>query len=115
MSGCTETDETNVVHVAVTQGDTLRLVVDLDAASGEIDITGWTWRCDASYSGGLVLQPMTVEVTDPAKGVLELSLSPEQTAAMMAVDYSWDLEATDTADDVRTLVTGRLRIRSDVT
>lgn len=109
-------DETNTggVYVAVTRGDTLRLTVDLDASSGEVDVTDWLWLCQLRTAGGTLAGPMTVEVVEASKGVLELSLTAAQTAALAVADYDWDLQATDTDANVRTLVSGKLRVRADV-
>jgi hypothetical protein len=104
----------NIVYVSVTQGDTLRLSVDLNGSTGDVDITGWTWRATVRHPDGTTATPMTTEVTDAAAGILEISLSPEQTSGLGVADYDWDVEATDTFDDVRTLVVGRLRVREDV-
>lgn len=109
-------DETNTgeVYVAVTRGDTLRLTVDLDAESGEVDITGWSWLCQIKDASGTLAASMTVEPVDPTKGVLELSLSAPETSTIAPADYDWDLQATDGGGDVRTLLTGHLRVREDV-
>jgi len=107
-------DTDNIVYVSCVQGDTLRLTVDLDAATGEVDITGWEWKATVRHPGTDALTPMTINVTGPTEGILEISLSPAQTAALAPGDFDWDLEATDTNADVRTLVLGQLRIREDV-
>jgi hypothetical protein len=110
---CNESS-TGEVYVSVTRGDTMRLIVDLGAGSGEIDVTGWSWLCQVRDAEGALVETMTVEVVEAGKGVLELMLSAEQTATMQAQDYVWDLQATDAASDVRTLVRGQLRVREDV-
>jgi hypothetical protein len=104
----------DIVYVSTTRGDSLRLSVDLDAATGDVDITGWTWKATVRDPDEVKLVPMTIEVTDVSAGILELSLSPAQTAEMLPADYDFDLEATDTFADVRTLVVGQLRVREDI-
>jgi hypothetical protein len=113
MSGCEESNS-DAVNVAIIRGDTLRLAVDLDAESGDIDVTGWSFLCQLRDAAGGVAATMSTEVLDALKGILQLSLTPGQTGALAPADYAWDLQAQDTAADVRTLVAGKLRVRADV-
>ena len=113
MNSCGETNS-DTVNVAITRGDTLRLGVDLGAESGDIDVTGWSFLCQLRDVGGGVAASMSIEVVDPVKGVLELSLAPAQTGALAPADYAWDLQAQDASANVRTLVDGKLRVRADV-
>lgn len=110
-----EQQDANTVHIAIKRGDTLRLIVDLDGLdTTDVDITGWVWLCQLRDSADALVTSLSVTVTDPAKGVLELGLSSVETAALTVADYSFDLQATDTTPDVRTLLYAQLRIRSDV-
>lgn len=104
------------INVSVVRGDTLRLRVDLADDSGQpVDVTGWSWLSQVRAApDSIPLVPVTVEVLDAPGGVLELSIDDEVTAGMQPADYVWDLQATDEADDVRTIISGGLRVRSDV-
>ena len=110
---CETIDET--VYVSVRQGDSLLLGVDLDGATGECRHHRLALGVPASRRRGWGLRRiMTPTPTDLPAGLLELSLSPEQTAALAPADYDWDLQAADLNLDVRTLVVGRLRVREQV-
>lgn len=107
-----DTDET--VYVAIYRGDSLLLAVDLDAAGGEVDSTGWTFLCQLRDAADALVVPLTCTPTTPATGGLTLSLTPAQTAALAPADYRWDLQATDLLTNERTLAVGQLRVREDV-
>jgi hypothetical protein len=104
------------VNVSVTRGDTLRLRVDLTGtADAPVDVTGWSWLAQVRAAPDqMPLIVIDVLVVDAPTGVLELSIDDEVTAGMQPADYVWDLQATDQADDVRTVLDGGLRIRADV-
>lgn len=94
----------------------MRLGVTLaDEAGAPVDVTGWSWLSQLRTDpDDVALVAIQVEVTDATKGQLELSLAPELTAALPTRDYVWDLEARDTANDVKTVLNGQLRVREDV-
>jgi hypothetical protein len=108
------TESSNVVHVSRHRGDSLRLTVDLGGEGGsEIDASGWLWLAQVRKDG-VLMQTMEVTPIDPIKGVIEVGLTSAQTTAMAVDDYDFDVQCTDQAADVRTIVTGRLRIKEDV-
>ena len=108
------TESTNVIHVSRHRGDSLRLTLDMGGEGGaEIDASGWLWLAQVRKDGTLV-QTMSVTPIDPIKGVVEVGLTAAQTTAMPVDDFDFDVQATDAAADVRTLITGRLRIKEDV-
>lgn len=112
---CTQSTD-NTVAVAITRGDTMRLRVTLtDADDAPVDVTGWSWQCQLRIDpDDDALVTIMVEVVDGVGGRLELSLAPDLTAALPVRDFVWDLEARDGNDDVRTVLTGQLRVREDV-
>jgi hypothetical protein len=103
----------DVVLVDTYRGDTVRLQVELFSATGTVDISGWLWLSQVRDATDAVVATMSTVLLDVDKGVLELGLSDEQTAAMEG-DYRFDLQATDANDDVRTLFEGKIRVRPDV-
>lgn len=110
----TEADE-DVVYVNQLRGDTFRLLVELaDPSRNPVDVTGWTWRCDLADAAGVVAT-IDVNTTDALIGVLQLTMTGETTAGLALGDYAFDLEGTDTDTVTKTFVTGRLRLREDVT
>jgi hypothetical protein len=113
---CTDQSTGDTVNVAVKRGDTLRLRVELSDKSGQpIDVTGWGWRCQLRAADDTLAGDIDVAVLDAPKGALELSIDHLDTAALALADYRFDLEATDVASDVRTVLTGALRVQADVT
>lgn len=113
---CTTADTTNDVAVWLYRGDTMRLLVELrDASGAPVDITGWTFvsqlRPTADDPSSV---PIAITVNDPTSGSLQLELAPVVTAALTVRDYAFDVEATDTTDDVKTLIVGQLRVKEDV-
>lgn len=107
-----DTDET--VYVAIYRGDTLALAVDLDAAGGEVDTTGWSFLCQLRDADGGLVATLTATSTAPETGGLELGLTAEETGLLAPADYVWDLQATDALGSERTLAEGQLRVREDV-
>jgi hypothetical protein len=104
----------DVVLVDAFRGDTIRLQVELFGATGTVSIAGWLWEAQVRDATDAVVATMSTVLLDVDKGVLELGLTAEQTAAMDPADYAFDLEATDAANDVRTLFAGKIRLRPDV-
>ena len=106
---CTTVDR--LVYVAAYGGDDIDLTVTLRDADGQpVDVDGWIWLAQIRDTDDTLIDEFTVTEVEP--GVLLLSLGAADSAVMGAADYRWDLQAT--ADEVRTLVEGRLRIRQDV-
>jgi hypothetical protein len=115
MSDCTSTTTgSNVVLVDAYRGDTVKLKVELFGATGGVDIAGWLWEAQVRDATDAEVASMSTVLVDVDKGVIELGLSPAQTGALVPGDFTFDLEATDASNAVRTLFVGRMRIRPDV-
>jgi hypothetical protein len=111
---CETQDDT--VYATVTRGDTFSLSVELtDSAGSPVNASGWAWLCHMLQDGHDD-DPVLVEVntTDAAIGLLVLTIADDVTAEMPTADWSWDLQATDELGETRTLVTGKLRVKADV-
>lgn len=100
------------------RGDTRIWEQTFTTSDGEpIDLTGHDIAAQVrtSRDSSDVLTSFDVELTRAAEGVIRLTLTSVQTAALPATAY-WDLQLTRTADQfVRTYITGKIRIRGDVT
>ena len=115
MSCHTDT-ETGIVYVSQLRGDSFLLTVELsDASRSPVDATGWTWRSDLRDAADLEVATIEVGTADASIGVVTMTMPAATTEALDLGDYSWDLESTDLTPEVRTLVTGKLRLRADVT
>src|SRR3954468_22535436 len=113
---CNDVTTGGTVAVVVKRGDTMRLRVELSDKDGApVDVTGWSWRCQLRAANDTVAGDITVTVTDAPQGVLELSIDAADTALLALADYRFDVEATDLAADVRTVLDGAVRISADVT
>jgi hypothetical protein len=109
MSCKPPTDDT--VYVSTKRGDTVELVVELyDLVGAPLSITGWNWLVQLRDANDAVVADFAVAPGDSTVG---LSLTSSDTTALLG-DYDWDLQATDTGATVETLVTGRLRVKEDV-
>lgn len=117
MSSCVSTATgTDEVLVGIYRGDTLRLTTTLTgAADAPVDVTGWGWRCQLRKADDTLAGDLAVNVVDAPGGRLELYMDQLDTAQLDLADYVFDVEATDVGANVRTLLTGKLRIRGDVT
>ncbi|NBW09324.1 MAG: hypothetical protein EBR82_14995 [Caulobacteraceae bacterium] len=87
--------------ISFTRGDTMSALVDFS-----IDLTGY------SFSGSLVsvitgseVVPLTVSVVSASNGQVNVSLTPQQTAALARGTYAWKFVWTQGLA-VRTALTG---------
>jgi len=103
--------EGNVVHTMRRRGDSLRLKVFLGGEDRAIDVSDWSFLCQLLRWGWARGSEMTSTVIDAEKGVVEISLTGEETAAMPAGDYDWSLRCTDTKGDRRTVLFGKIRLK----
>jgi hypothetical protein len=117
MSDCTSTTtgSTDEVLVAIWRGDTLRLTVTLaDEDKQPVNVTGWGWLCQLRTADDVVAGELDVLPLNLPGGRLELFMDQLDTAQLAVADYRFDLQATDAASDVRTILHGQLRVRADV-
>jgi hypothetical protein len=113
--GTTDTDQ-DVVYVNQLRGDSFRLLVELaDPNRNPVDVTGWGWRCQLRDTTDTVVADIVVDPTDAPIGVLHLTMTGQVTAGLPLGDYAFDLEGTDLTETMKTFVTGRVRVREDVT
>jgi len=103
---------------------TLRFTVAGDDGAAA-DLTGAQsvrWGCVRRLANGSFAVPPAVQKTlgdgialiDPAGGIIEVTLSPSDTAALAGGRYHHQLELTSAAGDVATLATGTLVIAPDL-
>ena len=99
--------------LTIYQGDAYDHEASFVAADGTpLDMTG-TWRAQLRRSTSTA-EPATsfaIDDTDAATGVLVLSLTAAQTAALTAGKYVWDLEDTATAS---TYLRGQVEVIAQV-
>lgn len=96
--------------------DSLPLRITLTDAAEPLDLTGWGgWRAqwrrrvrDSHYVD------LTVTVTDPSAGLVEVSVSAAQSRGINSSGV-WDLQATTPDGLRRTLVRGQIEWEWDVT
>jgi hypothetical protein len=96
---------------------TLRFWAD-EVGGTPIDLTafGTSFTAQVRYSATTAsFTPFTVDDTDAATGVLVLSLTGDQTGALMNSTYHFDVQATGGALSPRTIITGTLSVTKDVT
>jgi len=103
---------------------TLRFTVTGDGGAAA-DLTGAQsvrWGCVRRQANGSFVPTPALEKTlgegvtmiDPAGGIIDVTLSPSDTAALPAGRYYHQLELTSAAGDVATLASGMLVIAPDL-
>lgn len=104
-----------VSTVSVYAGDSLRMEYHLlVAAETPSDLSGWDFTASfRKRATSAVAIELTVDTTDAATGVLVITATPEQTAAMGGSGV-WDLQGVD-GDTVHTFLRGTLLWEADVT
>lgn len=91
----------NAQTITVTRGiQMLESVTPIVPGGGDDDVTGWTLRFRVFRRvGAAALVTLTIgsgiTLIDAVNGRFEMHLTPDQTAALAAGTYAWDLERTD--------------------
>lgn len=99
-------------HLDIYQGDVFTLSLDFD-----VDLTGYTLEAQIRHDPDdtTPAETLTVTVTDAANGLVQLSLTAVETAALLPQRYWWDLQWTDPSGDVRTILRGRATVTAEIT
>jgi hypothetical protein len=112
---CIDASTSQEVLAGLYRGDSFSLRVRLDDVTGQpVDVTGWSWLCQLRSPLDALIGTLDVDTSKAGSGELRLSLAPEVTASLVPGDLVWDLQASDVTGGVRTVLTGKLRIRADV-
>jgi hypothetical protein len=109
-----------VCNLRAEQGATFRRVITMEGA----DLTGSTARAHVcEFTGGPLVVAMTCQITDPANGVLTISLTAEQTAAIQTTGrtyaaervlvYDLEIEAAD--GTVQRILNGSFTVSPEAT
>lgn len=100
-----------------TQGDDWSLPLTVkDENDTVIDMSGYSFLAQARTraKAAAVAFTFTVDDTDAATGVLVLEVAAATTADVPAGTYEWDLQWTDGAGDIRTILAGVVTVRPEV-
>ena len=104
-------------NIDIYKGDTyiheLRLKNSSNAAIN-ISTRTYTGQIRKKRNSDIILLEFTTEITDGANGVVAFSLTPVQTATLLAGLYVYDFQELNQAV-VTTLVTGNVTVTGDVT
>jgi hypothetical protein len=104
----------NMTHV---QGDDWSTELTVADAGGDpIDMTGYTFLAQARTAPGAatVAFTFTVDTTDAATGILVLTVADTVTDDLEPGRYFWDLQWTDGAGAVRTILAGIVTVLAEV-
>jgi hypothetical protein len=108
-----------VANLSMDQGATFTSDVTIKGMGGNVfDLTGYTARAKMAkgYSSTRTRTAITATVSNnPASGVITLSLTAEQTAALDAERYVYDLEIVSTTNVVTRALEGIITVRPEVT
>lgn len=104
-----------IADLPIYQGDSFGIAVTVRQNGVPADITGWTAvaqiRRAVADSEPEVAAEMTAAVQSPE---VLLSLTPAQTVTLSG-RYVWDLELTDLAGSVTTVLMGKVNVTAEVT
>lgn len=104
-----------VLDLTIYRGDNTNFRVTLtDTVTGDplvLPLTGWRAQVRVTRASDDVLFTITVDATDAATGVVDLSIVGTDTASISVDSAFWDLENTDTD---RTYLAGKIRLKGQV-
>lgn len=104
-------------NISIYKGDTYTHEVSIkDSSNTAIDISGRTYLAQVrrTASSTDVVLTFTSTVTDAEGGVLQLSLTSDQTSNLQSGNYTYDLQETN-GSNVLTLMYGSITVTGDVT
>jgi len=105
------------VPLRIYQGDDFMLTVRVSQSGSPINITGFVFAAeirDGYADDAPVTETFTITIDDAPGGILNISLTDLQTAAIDAGDYRWDLQMTD-GSETTTLLAGPVTVIPQVT
>jgi hypothetical protein len=103
-------------NIKIMRGDTEIFNITLkDSANVAINLSSSTFISQVRYTrdSATVAAAFTCVVTDPANGVVTLTMTPVASAALVAGPAFWDLQRTE-AGVVTTIIAGKCTILADV-
>ena len=108
-----------IANLSIDQGATFSSDVNVKDANGDaFNLTGYTASAKMAkgYSSTRTRTAITATVSNnPASGVITLSLTAEQTAALDAERYVYDLEIVSPTNVVTRTLEGIITVRPEVT
>ena len=109
-----------IANLRIDQGATFSSDVTVSDTDGNVfDLTGYTARAKMATGYTSTRTRVTITATvnaDPTTGIVTLSLTDTQTAALEApARYVYDLEVVSSAGSVTRVIEGIINIRPNVT
>jgi transcriptional regulator of nitric oxide reductase len=104
-------------NISIYRGDTYVHEIRIrDSANAVINISGRTYSAQIkrSSSSSNTVVSFTSTITDAANGVLQISLTTNQTANLRSGIYKYDLQEIN-GSNVLTLMTGNVTVAGDIT
>lgn len=96
-----------VLNLDFVRGDSLSIDVDFDQT-----LNNYTLAASLiSIVTGEEVAPLTATLTSGASGIVTISLTDEQTAAIQRGTYRWELTWTSPAGEVRKALSGFAEVR----
>lgn len=107
-----------MADLSIVRGDDYRVVITLSVDGLPFDLTGYTAaaqiRASTAGSAPLIADFVATVETPETDGIITLELDHD-TTALFTVNGVWDLQITDGADWVSTVVSGAVTVVPDVT
>lgn len=97
------------------RGDTFVLNSDVETEGVAVDITGWTIASQIRDRDDIVIQTLTVTITDAVNGRLSLSATPTQTELWPVSSLFCDIEFIDDTGVVTSTETFTINVLLDIT
>lgn len=108
-----------VTNFTLYQGETFRMVLRLtDPTSGEpVDYTGATVRGQmrVNYTDPTPAGVFTCAFTDPANGVILVSMTDAETSALNFNKAEYDIEVVDAGGNVQRVLMGKVTLSKEAT
>jgi hypothetical protein len=106
-----------ISNLTVDQGSTFRATVDITDSDGNpLNLTGYTsaGQIRKSYYS-LTAIDFTTNIINETSGVIEISLTSEQTDAMRSGRYVYDIEITSAGGEITRVLEGQVEVTPGVT
>ena len=106
-----------VANITIDQGSAFDSTIDVEDAGGNpADLTGYSARGEIrkTYASSNAVT-FSASVSDPSNGKINISLSGDQTGAMKAGRYVYDVEVVSSGGVITRVVEGQVEITPRVT
>lgn len=80
--------------IVVLQNSTFKMRLNVSSSGTPIDVSGYVFDGDICYPSGGIVTSFSSSIVSAASGIVDLFLTPTQTADFTEGNYTYDLNAT---------------------